>query len=568
MQYLETKQHYEDRYDLYTIEECLEQIRIIHKSSKEVRSDPKIKDYPESEIKRNMSLFLGRLLFVVKANRYKNRASTISEWMESDRVKQDKQDNASPPKINCPDCGASMVADDFRDLRAWPEDKPIRVLFILNCPKCKKHLGAYDDGEIYNSKPDLCPKCGKELVVKGSRKNKVITTLYKCKHCSYSKKDILDLKKNDEEHKKWQKEQNKKEQEGKKLLDKYREEFCLSDKKGKEYVETLEAMEVANAVFDEEVKDHDNPVYTRLLQLKKTKITDLEKLLSKNIKKYKFINLSFDKPEIDRYVIVSFTVQDINSSRKELGSCSDFKKVINKTLEDTNWRLLANDISYRLGYLKGQLKGYESEEDMLNLAGKKEKKEKKNSKSNIGDEKKNKYAHHDLVQLARLLGEQQAIENIRKRKLIKEPEGFFLESTESSYTCGICGEQHYGEDIWWRSDGLRCRDCWRNIKEGVIPMFDLDAEWWEKEFIKEWEISSEYSIHPSTRKKFERQGILKGRNLKNENGNIYCTIYLISENEGFLKSYPKTPNKDVNLTWSEKDKVWLLSVKKKEKNKN
>src|SRR5690606_27887794 len=98
---------------------------------------------------------------------------------------------------------------------------------------------------------------------------KVITTLYKCKHCGYSKKDIFDLTKSDKEHKKWQEEQKKKEDEDKKLLEKYREEFCLSEKEGKEYVETLEAMEVANEVYEEEKQKYDDKAYQVAVNLKR-----------------------------------------------------------------------------------------------------------------------------------------------------------------------------------------------------------------------------------------------------------------------------------------------------------
>src|SRR5690606_33689100 len=143
------------------------------------------------------------------------------------KLKQDKQDlTPTPPGMICPLCSGSMSFNSLKHLE-YSYDSPIlRMMFLFKCSKCKKQQWVYDDGEIRVSKPDFCPKCSKELDVADSRKGKVITTLYKCKHCGYSKKDIFDLTKSDKEHKKWQEEQKKKEDEDKKLLEKYREEFC------------------------------------------------------------------------------------------------------------------------------------------------------------------------------------------------------------------------------------------------------------------------------------------------------------------------------------------------------
>ena len=52
---------------------------------------------------------------------------------------------------------------------------------------------------------------------------------------------------------------------------------------------------------------------------------------------------------------------------------------------------------------------------------------------------------HNLVQLARMSGEFDGIEATRKRRLEKEPEGFFLDDGKGPYSCGICGEYYYGK---------------------------------------------------------------------------------------------------------------------------
>lgn len=536
MQYLQSKQHYEDRYDLHTIEECLEQISTFREVGKKMKLHPEVEDYPESEVDRSINLITAKFLFFLRTERYKNRASKIAEWIENDKEKQDKLDNAKPPLINCPECDTLMVADDFKSLEDWPEDQPMKVLFMLNCPKCKKRLGAYDTGKIHTLEPDLCPKCNEELETKNSRKGRVITTLYTCKHCSYSKKDIFDLDKSDEEHKKWKEEQAKKDQEDKALLEKYREQFCFSEKEGKECVECVEAIEVGQVIYEETLAELDSPSYERLLSVKKISISDLESMINEALVENDFTRLSLGNPEIGRYVHVPFTVQESKTKRREGQSISDIYQLLKEKLKDTNWRAPKDEMSYRLGFISGKLKGYESDDDLLKLF---EKQSPQKPKKKIDPKMREKYSHHDQVNLARLNAKFEAKERIRTRRLKDEPEGFYLNDGGRGYSCHICGGSHDGEDIWWRPDGYRCRDCWKNIQEGVIPMFKLDREHWkEKEFLIKHHITSR-GVHPSSIKRLMREGVLVGRDLKDANGYVYETVFLVSENKEFLKTHQK-----------------------------
>ncbi len=556
MQYLNDEQHYIDRYDLHTIEECIDAVRMFHEVYQKSSSSEEIKDVPEEEKVKTLNYMLNCQLFVIKANRFEKKKETIQKWMEEDKLKQDKQDYTPTPEgAHCPLCNASMYFNSSKHLDYTLDSPLIRMMFLFKCSKCEKQQWVYDDGEIRVSKPDLCPKCNKELNVAGSRKAKVITTLYKCKGCGYSKKDVLDLAKSDEEHKKWQEVQSKKEEEGRKLLAKYREEFCLSDEKGKEHVETLEATEVANEIHEEEKQKYDNSAYQTAVKLKRTSIIELEKLLTEAAEKEKYVKLTLEKPEMSQFVIVPFSVLDAISTRRQNISEDTLKKLIKDALEDTNWRLMSDGIHYRLGYLSGRLRGYEHEEDLVQLSGKKQ--EQKPSK--VDPEKREKYNYHNLVQMARITGKHAGIKAMRIKRLEKEPDGFFLEASEGPYQCDICRESAYGDNIWWTLDCMTCGDCHRNIKEGIIPALTYDLK--NKIWIKDWQIKSEYSVQPMTKKKLERQGLLHGRQLKRKDGTVYCTVYLIAENQEFLKKYPLKPEQDIKLYWSDEHKSLMLDVK-------
>lgn len=551
MEYLQNEQHYIDRYDLHTIEECLDTVKMFREVYQKSLKSDELKDLPDEEKLRNINHMLHRTLFVIKGKRYEKKNESIQKWMEEDKLKQDKQDYTPIPEgIACPLCNSSMYCNKSKHLDYSYDSPVMRMMFLFKCSKCEKQQWVFDDGEICVSEPDLCPKCKAELDISNIRKEKVITTHYKCKQCGYSKKDILNLAKNDEEHKKWQEEQKKKEEENKKLLEKYREEFCLSDKDGKEYVETLEALEVGHEIYEEEKQKYDGNAQQIVINLKRLSVLDLEKLLSERLEKEKFVKFSLEKPDMGRFVTIPFSVLDANSSRNPNISEVDLKKLIRNTLEDTNWRLQSNEVHYRLGYLSGTLKAYEQEDDLLQLVG--GKKEVKPLKSKIDPEKRAKYTHHNLVQLAKMSGEFDGIEATRKRRLEKEPEGFYLDDGKGPYTCGLCGQGTYGKDMWWNLDGLRCRNCWRNIKEGIIPplkhRYDKDPT-----YFQDWQIESDFGVHPATRGKLKRQGLLKGRDLKDENGNVYYTVYLVSENQDFLKKYPRK-DKTTRETIISKDK--------------
>lgn len=157
----------------------------------------------------------------------------------------------------------------------------------------------------------------------------------------------------------------------------------------------------------------------------------------------------------------------------------------------------------------------------------------------ISDEEAREGAQN-LTGLFDILFKQAQIEHRRKLRLKKENvKGFYLDSSEGPYTCSICGANYSGNDIWWNPKGLRCRDCWNNIQNKVIPSLGYDGD--NKVWIKEWQLQSDYSLHPATRSKLRRQRVLNGRDLKRGDGTIYCTVYLVKENNDFFRKYSKKP---------------------------
>lgn len=537
MQYLHDEQYYIDLYDLLTIRECLRIIEFGREVFKESQNNEEFKKATEEEKQKAFNYTINSKLFVEKGERYRRKKQRISEIIAEDKKKQDFYDSTSEPSnITCKTCGKKLfsetkILEDYMDT-------PMRVLFFFPCKTCKTKRGVYSTGEEFESKPQLCPKCNSEIkeshVIKGKGDNKIITWKRKCTKCKFHEEEVDDFAKKRAEWK-------KKEDEDKELLSKYRGEFCLSEKEGEEYIETIEKMKYANEVFEEEVRKYDDQAYHQAVKVNKLGIVELEKKLSELFEKDKYIKLTFDKPEIGQFVIVPFTVQDADPSRKGHESTSNLEKLLKPFIEETNWRFVGNSLSYRLGYVSGQLKGYEREEDILKLF-----KPKETPKKSVEDdyERRMKYGSDNMVQLARLVGQHKGVENMRKKRLEKEPKGFFLQVDEGPLNCMICKELTPGNKIWWDLNGIKCVDCQRNIEEGVIPAEICKND---KLWIREWQFQGDYSIHGSTRRKIEREGLLKARILKRQDGTEYCKVYLVAENQEFLKKYPKKPAIDIKF---------------------
>lgn len=116
----------------------------------------------------------------------------------------------------------------------------------------------------------------------------------------------------------------------------------------------------------------------------------LTPLLAPVLEKAGYIEFSLDKPEMGKDVFIGFSYLDSKSDREDYDSRKTLRKLVNEVLVDTNWRLMSDGISYRLGYLNGRIRAYEREEDLKELVMKSGKLKPKQTNTEI-DKKKNAY---------------------------------------------------------------------------------------------------------------------------------------------------------------------------------
>lgn len=353
--YLKPREHYEDRYDRLTVEFARQDMKYFNQFYEKW-----FKIMPDEKPDSIRSVFhLNGVYMQMVGNglldRYDKRDSEISEMMTEDEDKDEKLANARlTAEPVCQHCGKTdLKITDKSLLNKDGLDSQEAVLFFLKCAKCGKNSAYWEDGEAWEPHKTYCPKCKAEMTDKRNMRGEVLTTTYKCQACGHSYKDKLDLKPKKE-----------------KLDPDYetdRQLYCLHDKKNlDEHRDAKWRYDNLGRMSKElKEKEENKELYDAVAKLRKPKIAELADMLKDALDKAGYIKFSLDKPEIGRNVKVSFSCLDDKSDREDYESRKTLQKLLRQTLADTNWRLTSDGISYRLGYLSGQLRAYESEDDML-----------------------------------------------------------------------------------------------------------------------------------------------------------------------------------------------------------
>lgn len=347
---LKSEQEYIDRYDKMTVEHCRDLVARFEKSDR-----VELKNKKDAKIRKEANRVATELYLLFECGEwYFNKEATIQRWIERDRAIDELLENAETPEaVECLTCSQQMICSlkTHHDIEGHTD----RVLFFFHCPS-KKHTGRafFDDGEEFLPKPHLCPKCGTEMTDLDKRKGMVITTTYKCPSCRHTETSTIDL--------------TVKKEKSDPNFERDRERFCFTKEKGEAWRRDKQNWEeFAKWAGEKEERDKKEHIYKKVEKLDKLTIDQLEKRIVKVLQKDSFEKLVFGQPEIDKFVVIPFTVRDTKSSRDKRSSELKLQQLLRTNLESTNWRLMSQGVAYRLGVLSGRLKGYEGEEDLVKL---------------------------------------------------------------------------------------------------------------------------------------------------------------------------------------------------------
>lgn len=339
--YLKDRQHYIDLFDRFTVEKCR---RMEKNSDKKIDlSDKKAKVKKEWE-----KVCTKVILCFVTGEEYTRKEKTIDEWMERD-AKKDEFLDKTELSINpyCLNCKSPLVLES-KNLFGHDDE---HVLFFYGCTKCNKARGFFENGEEYIPEKTKCPKCGTELTEKVQKESKKLTIFRHCDKCGLDDDFVY--------------EDEKKENPDPDFI-KDRKRFCLSREEGQKYLDSKQSLEYFQKFTEEQKgREKDKPLYDQVEKLDKLTVVQLKQLLQPELEKAGYTSLAFSEPKIDRHVIIDFKVEDSKEGRVKYDSIQALKRVVRSILDNTNWNLMTNGPDYRLGVLSGQLKGLESESDLL-----------------------------------------------------------------------------------------------------------------------------------------------------------------------------------------------------------
>lgn len=355
---LKDKNYYSDLYDRGTIEHCSRMERSFFEGELPEYDGKKIPKENEPNLRKFMAEFS---LYFLKGDCYSKKSETIRAWMDRDRARDDKLVNTPEPKhIRCLGCSRYMEVES-KNLDTAMDSKNDRVLFFFACERCNKRRLFWENGEEWKYTPPPCPECRSALSHTDSREGDIITTTYTCSVCSYTKTDAMDLAVKPEQ----------KDESIDPNFEANRQKYCLSDKEGAEYISWTENSKHLHEILKD--REENKETFDAIAKIKKLTIIEVQNLLNPIVEAAGYTKLEFGKPEVQRDLSVEFSVQDNTPGRSEYDSVQKMKKLINKTIEETNWRLIGNDIFYRLGFLTGRLRGVEGEEGLRKLVEKREK---------------------------------------------------------------------------------------------------------------------------------------------------------------------------------------------------
>lgn len=352
--HLKPESYYSEIYDHSTVERCRYwQAQALDKKVEEKIQAPNIKEIKEQY---HRGMVVPVIIEVFKVERFRNKAETVRQWMDADRAKDHQLANAvQPSDIRCLRCGLTMECTD-RELFRYKSGPHEQVLFTFMCSNCKRGRGIWEGGEEWKLQPTPCPKCQTAMTSTDKRTGHVITTDYACPKCQHTETSKLDLdEKYVPEPIDWNFEEDRK-------------NYCLSPEEGFDRVRWMDG--IKELVDGWKFKEQNKALFALKDKIKTLPIAELQGLLNPIIQKTGYTNFVLGKPEFLRGVTVEFATQDTQVGRSEYDSIQALKKLIEKTLLVTNWRLMSDGISYRLGFLTGRLRGVEGEEELLELAKK------------------------------------------------------------------------------------------------------------------------------------------------------------------------------------------------------
>lgn len=351
MSRLKDKKYYEDFYDRMTVNHFRRYAASLEKTFEEVRATIKA---PKDELNRAANLAQNLYLFYEKGERYLQKETRIREWMERDRIFDEIA--ATPPHrpVLCNTCGIEMEPSGGHCKYDYDEPRNSRMAHYFFCSR--KHIPGkivYTDGEERPVNPNQCSAC-QSTNLDDKFDEMTEEAVFTCGDCGHEMRVDLSIKPEPKDS----------------YFARDRKLYCLSEKDGEEYRHykaNLAALAAASAAQEE--RERHKSLYDKVAKIEKLSIFQLEARVRTELEKVGFAAVRFEKAESGQCVVLPFSFQETKADRSARSGELAAQRVLKHALEPTNWRLMSDGISSRLGQFEGRLKGFDNEEDLLKLVG-------------------------------------------------------------------------------------------------------------------------------------------------------------------------------------------------------
>jgi len=357
--HLKDRQYYEDLYDEGTVEQCRSGERMVNATFRKMEQEhaKEIASRKPGWYLQYSTLYFS-LVEMPAAARHMNRDEAIDKWMQRDEAKDRKLAEAHiAGGTFCRSCGKDMHVIDKHYMRREGHKKD-DILLMFECDACNKRKAFWQDGTEWEGAQLKCEKCGGEVKSTHKTKDKVLTTTLTCTKCGHKETEVMDMSKDP-----------KPEEE---FADPYyeldRKRFVFGSDmmfKFEQKAQHLARLQKLHATAVDHVGQVD--IYDAIKDIKKLKIAQLSELLAPVLTKQKYTEFKLGELQLGWEVSLDFNCLDADADREEYRSRKGLQKLLDKILVDTNWRLMSDGVSYRLGFLSGRLRAYESEEDLKKL---------------------------------------------------------------------------------------------------------------------------------------------------------------------------------------------------------
>jgi transcription elongation factor Elf1 len=199
-------------------------------------------------------------------------------------------------------------------------------------------------GSEYRIKSSNCSACTGQKIEKTTRKKQLITTTSICKQCGHIDRNEIDLSPKPE------------------VIDEHfaedRSKYCLSTDELAVYREGKANIEQLTKFLRElKIKENTNNE-TSLPKPQILKVIEVFQLVKNSLEGLRFEQIQMLTPATNDGIRIQFSVLDSDSSRSDAEAANASNDILEKSLKQTNWRLIPKSLKSTLGALNFELKGY------------------------------------------------------------------------------------------------------------------------------------------------------------------------------------------------------------------